>query len=211
MRVESEFQSLFDGHHKLNATHSSGTLTNSSNAGIGVTYQVARLPYPNPILNIDHRTDKFYSPDFIRSHRSDPSSSSSLSAHKWTFTSNLSKKEVDALQLARSDVHSSFGDAEGNGNVSVKPVQGPARPPGLEKGGDGEGLSELHMRREMEEDERESRRRFERDDRQKRRREERDEEKDKRGTGRDRMLEKRREVNEGNRKFAEASLSFSLV
>jgi hypothetical protein len=141
IRVESEFHSLLDGDPKLNATHSPGTLTNSSNARIGVTYQVPRLPHPDPILNISHPTDELYSTDLIRSHRSDPSSSSSssLSAqHRQVDLDLQTLQKCGRQSPARSILCPLFfGDAEGNRNVSVKPVQGPVRPRGLKKCGDG--------------------------------------------------------------------------
>jgi hypothetical protein len=56
------------------------------------------------------------------------------------FHLQLFQKELDALEFARSDVYLSFRDAEGNGNVSAKLIQGPARPPGLGKGDDKEGM-----------------------------------------------------------------------
>jgi hypothetical protein len=142
MRVESEFQSLLEGllptesHPKLNPSTTRYLKKFVKHYRIGSLTEYLVSPIPISCLTLAIQQINSTLPiSFDPTDPILPPLPQSVDLHLQPF-----QKELDALDFARADVYLSFRDAEGNGNVLAKLIQGPARPPGLGKGDDSEGL-----------------------------------------------------------------------
>ncbi|KAM0750179.1 hypothetical protein T439DRAFT_247115 [Meredithblackwellia eburnea MCA 4105] len=132
-------------------------------------------------------------------------SSSVSSGHSWSFTKATQRELDDASRIRKEiDGPSSSRDGPrgggGGGNAKVQgPVQGPSLPPTS-----GSAVQDLYNSRENYRAGQESLRDAEKAQRRREGRDAREEERDSRATGRDRVMEKRREVNAGNKAMRDA-------
>lgn len=130
----------------------------------------------------------------------DPSkqTATSQTAYKWAFTSNRTKADNDALQVARAEVGAAtYGVGNGPsttpGDGNIKRVQGPTLPPQADR----------ILAREAAEEKAAAEREHQRKRDRAEARERVEDAVGPREVGRERMLEKKRERREGDRAFRE--------
>jgi hypothetical protein len=191
------------------------TFANSSRTGIAASCRVRPVPASSAegslwlTVPCPGRTGTYYAPLTSSSRPS-----SSQTSYKWAFAKNGVRVDSRALDSARAAVDSmtnaanpaAVAEASSSSRPRLGPAMGPSMGPSVM--GSSMGPSVMGAQRPSEADrtyDRESRNERSRDEDKRERKRAREEEKEGRAGGREGRLEKRKEVNAGNRQMRDRS------